>query len=372
MSSGNEEQIQMEKQSPKITRSSNLKTENNSIPKAKCHLPLFTFVVALAALGTAAYTMFLNERLEKQLADKNTYFSVQLTQLEQKQSNVQEQIDAKTNDTLTAQTQLQTKFDNLNKQLQNAMQQRFYQNQDWALLKARYYLELAQINAHWSDSIASVIALLEQADHLLQQFSDPKILDIRQAIAKDIAQIQALPHVDIAGILSQLDAAQNSINNLTIPLPANSTPVSENTSTSPNKESTWRLHLQSSMSVLEKFVVIRRHDQNVQPLLSPLLENILKENLHLSLQEAQWAVLTNNPSVYQLALKQAIQNLKMNFNENIAATAMLIKKLTELEQINIMQKRQEIGAVLPLLNELIDAKKAQLNQPISSKQGGNQ
>jgi uroporphyrin-3 C-methyltransferase len=252
------------------------------------------------------------------------------------------------------------------------MQQRFYQNQDWALLKARYYLELAQINVHWSDSIVSVIALLEQADHLLQQFNDPKILDIRQAIAKDIAQIQALPRVDIAGILSQLDAAQNSINTLTIPLPASSPPAPENAPASPSKESTWRLHLQSSANILEKFVVIRRHDQNVQPLLPPLLESILKENLHLSLQEAQWAVLNNNPAVYQLVLKQAIQNLKMNFNENIAATAALIKKLIELEQINIMQKKQAIGAALPILNELIDAKKTQLNQPISTNQGGNQ
>ena len=49
--------------------------------------------------------------------------------------------------------------------------------------------------------------------------------------------------------------------------------------------------------------------------MSPLYESILKESIRLNLQEAQWAILNNNPAVYQLALKQAITNLKRTFNE---------------------------------------------------------
>lgn len=177
-----------------------------------------------------------------------------------------------------------------------------------------------------SNSSDATVALLEQADQLLKQFNEPKIFAIRQAIAKDIAQIQAIPAVDIAGLLSQLDAAQNSINNLSIPLPENeSKSTLDQSQTSSNNSSTWSTHLQESMNILGKLVVIRRHDQEVKPLLSPLLEAALKENLRLNLQEAQWAVLNHDTFVYQLVLKQAINTLKTNFNENTQNTASLIK-----------------------------------------------
>ncbi|CAM2805663.1 uroporphyrinogen III methylase HemX [Legionella steigerwaltii] len=376
MVNGNEEQAQKTKKIPHTMQVEKAKPKSNpTVSQGKYLIPAFAFIVSLGALGVAAHTLSLNKQLHAQLNQARDNFSTQLQQLEQKQEQTQEQISAKTNNAEEIQTQLQTKFDHLNKQLQNAMNQRFYQNQDWLLLKARYYLELAQINAHWSNGVDSTIALLEQTDQLLKQLNDPKILNIRQAIAKDIAQMQALPSVDIAGLLSQLDAAQNSVNDLSIPLPiSGNTPATENVTTTPNNSS-WRSRLQSSMNVLEKLVVIRRHDQEIKPLMSPLFEALLKEKLHLNLQEAQWAVLNNEPFVYQLVLKQAINNLKMNFNQNTPSTAALIKKLTELQQMNVTQKRPTLGSALPMLNELIDAKKTPVNQSLNSEnseQGGNQ
>ncbi|MBN9227664.1 MULTISPECIES: uroporphyrinogen-III C-methyltransferase [Legionella] len=376
MANGNEEQVQKTKKVAHPTQVEKTKPQNNpTASKNKCLVTALAFIIALGALGVAAYTLSLNKQLRAQLNQAQTNFSTQLQQLEQKQEQAEEQISAKTNNAQEIQTQLQSKFEQLNKQLQNAMNQKFYQNQDWLLLKARYYLELAQINAHWSNDIDSTIALLQQADQLLKQLNDPKIFDIRQAIAKDVAQMQALPSVDVAGLLSQLDAAQNSVNNLSIPLPiSESLPTTEHVTT-PANNSSWRSRLQNSMNVLEKLVVIRRHDQEIKPLMSPIFEAILKEKLHLNLQEAQWAVLNNNPSVYQMLLKQAINNLQMNFNKNSPDTTALIKKLTELQQMNVTQKRPALGSALPMLNELIDAKKTPENQSLNSEhgeQGGNQ
>lgn len=374
MANSTEEQIQKTKKAPNTVPNEKTKPQSNPTPcKNKYLIPALAFIVALGALGVAAFTLIQNKQLQNQLSDAQNNFSTQLQQLEQKQDQVQEQIHTKTNNAEETQTQLQAKFENLSKQLQSAMNQKFYQNQDWLLLKARYYLELAQINAHWSNGIDATIALLEQADQLLKQLNDPKILNIRQAIAKDIAQTQALPSVDITGLLSQLDAAQNSINDLSIPLPVNgNTPSTPNATIPENNTTTWKNRLQNSMNVLEKLVVIRRHDQEIEPLMSPLYEAILKEKLHLNLQEAQWAVLNNEPFVYQLVLKQAINSLKMNFNENMANTAALIKKLTELQQKNITQKRPAMDSALPMLNELIDTKKTSVDQSSNDEQGGNQ
>lgn len=349
---------------------------NLSAPRNKSLLPAGALLIAIGALVTSVYTISLNQQLQNQLADKNNQLATQLERLTQEQAKAQEQIDAK----ITAKTKgieeirssLQAKFDELNKQLQTAMSQRFYQNQNWQLLKARYYLELAQINAHWSKSVGATVAMLQQADQLLQQLNDPQIFDIRQAIAKDIAQLQALPKVDVAGILSELDAVQSSLNDLNIPSIAND----ETSETTTKSETTkgnipvWRLHLQDSMNLLSKLVIIRRNDENIKPLISPAFEAILKENIRLDLQEAQWAVLNSNPQVYQLVLNQALTTLKKNFNQNTQNTAALMKKITELQQVQLTQKRPEIGSGLPLLNQLIEAKTPGANQTNTDGQGG--
>jgi uroporphyrin-3 C-methyltransferase len=358
MAISKEEPVQKVKQTPPL--------EKNSPPsKVKCIISLLTALVALIALGTAAYTFFLNQQIQKEL-------DLKLSQLEQKQEEAQEQINKKTQGAEEAQAQLEKKITHLKTQVQNAMNQRFYQKQDWLLLKARYYLELAQINAHWSTNFESTVALLNEADTLLKQFNEPQIFAIRQAIAKDIAQVQANPQLDSSGVLSQLDAAQNSVNDLSIPLLASKENEAEKSSTSTNKPSSWKTQLQESMGFLEKLVVIRHHEHAIKPLMSPLLEALLKERLQLNLQEAQWAILNNNSSVYQLALNQAIKNLTTHFNPGMANTAALIKKLTQLQEIKLNQTKPSVDSALPLLNELIDSKKAPMNQSTNTEAGGLQ
>lgn len=341
-------------------------------PKNKSFMATGALLLALGASATAGYTLWSNQQLQSQLADKNNQFSAQIAQLTEKQAKAQEQIGEKANHVAEASAALQNKFEDLNKQLQTAMSQRFYQNQNWLLLKARYYLELAQINAHWSKSFKSSIALLQQADQLLTQLNDPQILEIRQAVAKDIAQLQAVPVIDMAGILSQLDAAQNSLNALSVSSAfSNNKPlIAETPAEKKETPSIWRLRLQDSMNVLSKLVVVRHQDEHIQPLVSPMFEALLKENIRLNLQEAQWAVLNSNPEVYKLVLNQAINLLKKNFNESASNTAALIKTLTELQQIQLIQKRPEIGLALPLLNQLIISKEPTATAADANQQGG--
>lgn len=378
MANSNEEAKETTEIKPEVQVDSAAPKTTNPPPtvKPKSLMTAGTVIIALGALATSIYTLSLNQQLQNQLTAKNNQLTAQLEKLDQKQEKTQDQIDnkiaAKTNTIEETRLALEAKFDALNKQLQNAMNQRLYQTQNWQLLKARYYLELAQINAHWSKSFGATIAMLQQADQLLQQVNDPKIFAIRQAIAKDIAQLQALPKIDVAGLLSQLDAAQNSLNNLNVPsILGERKPEITSPDAMQSNISVWRLRLQDSMSLLSKLVVIRRNDEDIKPLISPAFEAILKENIHLNLQEAQWAVLAHNPQVYKLVLTQALTTLKKNFNEGSQNTVALIKALTKLQQVQLTQAKPEIGAALPLLNELINAKEPNANQPSATEQGGN-
>ncbi|MCL9685796.1 uroporphyrinogen-III C-methyltransferase [Legionella maioricensis] len=381
MANSNEEEqkkaIKPLKQNAKVESSKQPQELNNSHhPKSNSFINGLAIFIAVASMAIAICALQTNYKLQANLANKNSHLKAEIkakiAQLKQTQTDSQEQVETKTNELKQTQGTLQNKIDQLSKQLQTAMDQKLYQNQDWLLLKARYYLELAQINAHWSDNFDAAISLLQQADKLLEQLPAPKIFTVRQAIAKEIAQLKAIPTVDIAGLLSQLDAAQISISNLTIQATIDQTESA--TEAEPPKTanpSAWQTRLQDSVNLLEKMVVIRRSDENIKPLMSPLYESILRESIRLNLQEAQWAIINNNPVVYQLALKQATLNLKRTFNQSSQNTAALLKQLNELQEIKITQEKPVINLALPLLNQMIDNKQLLVTPANNGGKGEN-
>ncbi len=354
--------------------------KNTTQSRSNAVLSGLSVFIAIAAVIIAVWSIQNNYTLQKKLSEKQTNLITEIEQIKQKQADNEKQIDTeidtKTNNFKQSQSELQSKLEDLTKQLQIAMNQKLYQNQDWLLLKARYYLELAQINAHWSDNYSAAISLLQQADKLLGQLSSPKVFTVRQAIAKEIAQLKAIPNIDIAGLLSQLDAAQASVSNLTLQTVVDQKKSDEdsavkNESTKNANRSAWQIRLQDSVNLLEKMVVVRRDNEHITPLMSPLYESVLKESIRLNLQEAQWAILNNNPEVYQLALKQAILNLTRTFNKASPNTAALLKQLNDLQQVKIAQEKPVTEQALPLLNQIIDNQELLIKPTNNGDKGEN-
>lgn len=364
-SSKEEKKETMESEQNPVIESNESSKEQKNGPCSKNNLiiPGIACVGAIAAIVIALYSINLNNSFQNNLIAANKTLMAEVEELKQKHNSVQEDIDTKAQSLQQMQSTLESKVDGMHKELQTAMQQRLYQNQDWLLLKARYYLELAQINEHWSDNFNAAIALLQEADKLLQQLNTPQIFAVRQAIAKEIAQLKSEPQLDIAGLLSQLDAAQVSVSDLTIQSTITESGAAEEAETPKTATpSAWRARFQDSLNLLEKLVVVRRNDEDIKPLMSPLFESILRESIRLNLQEAQWAVLNKNDTVYQMALKQAVLNLKRTFNEQGYDTGELIKKLTELQEIKLAEEKPITGLALPLLNQMIDNKELLGNQ----------
>ncbi|CZF98813.1 TPA: hypothetical protein JBH59_02050 [Legionella pneumophila] len=330
-----------------------------------------TSLLAFLAIIISIYSIQLDKQFQNHQLVENKKLTDELGRIKAEQNTVQKLLDNNANHLQQIQSDLTSKMDSLNKELQTAMKQKLYQNNDWLLLKARYYLELAQINVHWSDNFNTSVALLQQADALLKGMNIPKIFTIRQTIAKEITQLKSISVVDITGILSQLDAAQAAINNLSIQSVVDQQEVLNHITKSEESGKTgWRNRLQDSVNFLEKLVVIRRHNENIPPLISPLYESAIKENIRLNLQEAQWAILNNNPAVYQFALNQAIANLKRVFNESSQNTDALIKQLSTLQNVKLTQEKPVVGQAIPLINQMIDNKELLVDQA-NSKKGEN-
>ncbi|KTC95098.1 uroporphyrinogen-III C-methyltransferase [Legionella feeleii] len=366
MANSNEAQNKTSKTAPKTTTTHNDKINHSIQPPINkieekpakttaSFVPVLSLIMAGIALASGLYAAYTSQQLHQTASQQTQMLNSEINELKRNQ------LEAKTHFAEAAQTssqtqeKIQTQVQELSKNLHIAMQQRLYQKQDWVLLKARYYLELAQINGHWSNDQQATIALLQQADTLLATVSNHQLFTVRQAIAREITQLQALPKIDTAGLLSQLDAAQSIISDLPIKQAFNQASTAHTKNIDNSSPTTWRERFHDSMSLLEKLVVVRHHDEEINSLLSPVHQAVLRESIRLNLQEAQWAILQNNAQVYQLALTQAIKDVKRTFDESAESTQALIKKLQDLSQENLAPTKPVIKESLPLLNQLIES-----------------
>lgn len=252
--------------------------------------------------------------------------------------------------------QLQTRVDELNKQLQTALQKKLYQKQDWLLQKAKHYLELAQINIHWTNDPNASIAMLQEADTILRELPDQRLFPVRQSIAAEITQLQAVSSADLAGILSQLDTLKASVDKLPVKTSAMSPVSPDNSSPNTDAQSAWKSKLQDSINALEQLVVIKHHDgEAIEPILSPLYINLLRESVRINLQAAQWAAIHYDSTVFQQALAQAIEDVNRGFDKNNAETQSLINGLQALQKQQFDINKPDITHSLTRLNQLIEA-----------------
>lgn len=332
-----------------------------SKPKTKTNLQSnyiiigLAFIFSIAAISYAIYSSHNYQMAQDQFKQDQSSLLTQIDQIRQKQARMQEMADANAANLHQVQNEANSKIANLVNLMQAAQRERHYKNDDWVLLKARYYIEIAQINAHWTNDFNTSAGLLQQADQLLQPLNENKIFDVRQVLAKEIAALKAAPILDVAGILSKLDAAQAHITALSIPVTITTKDTNEKLSVN-NDTPGWRTQLQKSLTLIEKLIIIRRNNENSTPILSPLYEGLIKESIRLNIQQAQWAVLNKDPVVYELALQQALNTVKRIFNTSTADALTLIKQLQDLQQISLKQETPIIGLALPLLNQLIDTK----------------
>ncbi|AHE66065.1 uroporphyrinogen-III C-methyltransferase [Legionella oakridgensis] len=370
MANSNEANTQLSSSDPKLEHPET-PNQRRDVSTRFVSLPWFTLIIILAliALGGALYAIYANTQLHQQMTVQNNSLLTALNTIKQQQTENTNQAQATINTLQQAQNTLKDKLTLLEKNLHSAMQQRFYQTKDWMLLKARYYLQLAQINAHWSNNTQTTIALLQQADKLLSITHDQRLFAVRQAIAKEITEAQAIPDVDIAGLLSRLDAAQNLVN--TIPIKKSVIPSDDKQQETPSDTtpSAWRERLKESVGLLEKLVVIRRHDETMQPLLTTTQEAMLRENIRLNLQEAQWAILQNNETIYKIALNQALKSIQNSFKQNAPTTKALIIQLQAMQQASLIQKKPTIETSLSLLNQFIESNDSQADE--STLKGDN-
>lgn len=227
---------------------------------------------------------------------------------------------------------------------------------DWLLAEAEYLLRVANQRLMIEKDIRGALAALESGDEVLAESDDIGVYPVRQQLAREILALKGIADVDRTGLYLKLEAAIDSIHQLTDDALVNDRApdfvTAANNSTTGNTESTPDLMAEGWSKVkhtLSQVVVVRRLDEQVKPLLSPEQSAYARLNLQLMLEEAEMAVLRGHQELYSRALTKASNAITDWYDSSNTRIIALSQTLDELSEKNVDPELPDISRSLELL-----------------------
>lgn len=229
---------------------------------------------------------------------------------------------------------------------------------DWLLAEAEYLLRIANQRLMIEKDIRGAMSALEAADEVLTESDDIGVYPVRQQLAREILALKGLTGVDRTGLYLTLEAAINSIHQLTDQAlisenaPGFVVSAAEGESAGTGEEPGAVVQAWNKVkATLMQVVVVRRMDEPVKPLLSPDQSAYARLNLQLMLEEAEMAVLRGNQPLYERALTKARTTIDDWYNASNPRVTALSETLAELAGKNVDPELPDISQSLDLLKE---------------------
>jgi len=231
---------------------------------------------------------------------------------------------------------------------------------DWLVGEAEYLVKLAANRLTLETDIKTAITALSSADARLLEAGDPGLLLLRQEISNNIVKLQALPVIDVNGISIKISSIIQQIDYLPLvtPEPDNIKQKLELEQTDSDTNNTnskpainWKSVTTKVVSDLLSLVRVRKHDQVIQPLLTPEQRFFLTQNLKLQLEQARTALLHQQQRTFRERLTKSIEWIKEYFDQSKSATQSAITILTDLNKVNLTQRTPDLSYALQLFTK---------------------
>ncbi|MFM2486038.1 uroporphyrinogen-III C-methyltransferase [Celerinatantimonas yamalensis] len=300
----------------------------------------FALVVSIAIAGYGWQQIHALNQQVSSLNTQNSQLQTNLTKAAmtatKQDAQLREQLSQTQQNLATQRSQNKVILSQLQSDTQ-ALKQRFSQlnlhdlNQ-WRLYESQYLIHLAARKALLESDMTSAKTLLQSADQSVLQLHDPQYIALRRAIADDINQLDALPKIDIEGIMIQIDSLSQQVTELA--LTRVTLPKVQDQPTA-SSQSGWKASLAASWHhFIDQFITVRRRNSDVKPLLAPDKVWYLKQNLQLQLQQAAIAAGQHRQQLYQQSLATATRWINDYFSHN-PASAHLVRTLSKLQSESI-------------------------------------
>lgn len=315
--------------------------------------------VALVAVGIASYPAYELYRQSDQEQARSLALDARLEQLERDLQRRDAQLDELETRLAATEGEADTGLDDLatriDEDLEVIRSRLTTSSDDWLFAEVEYLVRMANQRVLMEKDASSALQLLNAADRIVRDAEGLTAHTLRQALAKDIAALEAAPTTDTQGIYLQLSALVGQVGSLKRELPVFFEVEVEAVEPQPESASiSERLSamLGNAGTRIAGLVDFRSRDAEIKPILPPEQAYYLRQNLVLKLQMAQMALLEGEAEVYKVSLVEAQRWLEGSFNDDAARQAMAAS-LMELSALNIDGDLPDVSGSLEAARDML-------------------
>lgn len=207
---------------------------------------------------------------------------------------------------------------------------------DWLLAEANYLVTMAGRKLWQEKDQKTAAALLVTADKRISEMNDESLINLRLALAKDIATLSALPKDQSQDVALSIDGLLAQIDNLKLNIITLAEKEEVKTPEQLTSDDSRLAHLKRNWSVfLDGILKVRRHEGAAIPLMSAKQQWYLEENLKNKLIQAQLAVYRKQQQAYSRSIELSNTWVLQYFDREDSVTTFMLNELEKLQKINI-------------------------------------
>lgn len=224
----------------------------------------------------------------------------------------------------------------------------------WIKAEAATLLLAANDQVQINSNPQLALKALKAADARLKLLSDPQLIPVRQAIAKEEAALQAVPAADVTGMAATLTSLSEAVPDYPLKrtAPMHYTSPAQATSANMEHPTLWQRLGAGVDRVAKDIFTVRHRNAPIEPLLAPSQEYFLRQNLALRLAAARAALLEGNGSAFHDSVKLASHWLAIYFDTSDSRISAAVADLAKMQQQKINPPLPDISASLTLLRRL--------------------
>lgn len=224
----------------------------------------------------------------------------------------------------------------------------------WIKAEAASLLVAANEETEIRANPALAIKALQQADARLKLLSDPRLIAVRQEIAREINALRVVPQADIDGMAVVLTGLAESVGKLPLrrSVPEHYVPGGAVGTPTASDSGLWLKFKSATNRLLDDMFTLRRRSQPLEPLLTPREELFLRLNLELKLDTARATLLDHEGQAFHDSVASARSWLEAYFDTTNKAVVAAVQQLTGMEQQPVSPKLPDLSTSLNLLRQL--------------------
>ncbi|MDG2141886.1 MAG: uroporphyrinogen-III C-methyltransferase [Gammaproteobacteria bacterium] len=323
-------------------------------------------VLFLSFLGAVSYLGWQQSNF-KQVLDNLYQENQEMGLLVESQSSqifgLQESISRFSNSEKTDQifkdelASLQQQFEDLSVQQSRP---RSEPNLAWKLDEAMFFLRMANQKLQMQGDIISTISLIESADIALLDSGLSGTFPVRQALAESLSELRGTEVIDREGIFIRLGDLRKRAGDIKLMSEQNGifSNKIEATTASIELEGETKSTFDLMIGFLSSVFVLRDWEDKSEFILAGGHPELIRQNLYLMLEQARFAVITKNKTLYQQSLLNSRKWFETYVSSNFSSELSFSEEISSLMLVDINPSLPDLTESLVILNSFRSAVEA--------------